>query len=229
MSTLSPSGTAPTSSLSIGRQSADFTAGFTEAIGPDLSAVFEAEQQALRDQGVPSGAVSVGTTVPDARLLDADGVPTSLAEAAGGFPAVLVFYRGAWCPYCNLTLKTYQRELLPALAGKGVALIAISPQTPEGTAAAVAGGELGFTVLSDPGNVLASRLSILTAPSAEARAAHTTLGFDVADSNADGSGDIPFPTVLVVDGERTVSFADVHVDYTTRTEVADILAAVDAL
>ena len=69
----------------------------------------------------------------------------------------------------------------------------------------------------------------VTAPNAEARAAHTQLGFDVADSNADGTAAIPFPSVFVIDEDGTVRFADVHVDYTTRTEVATVLEAVDAL
>ena len=144
-------------------------------------------------------------------------------------PAVLVFYRGAWCPYCNIALRTYQRELLPQLRERGVQLVAISPQTPEGSEQAVSNGGLEFAVLSDPANGLVRALGIRTEPSADARAAHTALGFDVADSNADSTGDIPFPTVLVVDAGRVVRFADVHVDYTTRTEVADVLRAVDAL
>jgi peroxiredoxin len=107
--------------------------------------------------------------------------------------------------------------------------VAVSPQTPEGSAQAVAGGGLDFAVLSDPSNAFVRALGLVTEPTPEARAAHAQLGFDVADSNADGTGDIPFPTVIVVDADRRVTFADVHVDYTTRTEVPEILAAVDAL
>ena len=142
---------------------------------------------------------------------------------------MLVFYRGAWCPYCNIALKAYQRDLLPALTERDVRLVAVSPQTPEGSEQAVQGGDLGFTVLSDPGNALIGRLGIVTEPTSDARSAQAQLGFDVADFNADATGDIPFPTVLVVDGDRTVRFADVHVDYTTRTEVPEIVAAVDRL
>ena len=72
-------------------------------------------------------------------------------------------------------------------------------------------------------------LGIRTEPSADARTVHTQLGFDVADSNADATGDIPFPTVLVIDHDGVVVFADVHTDYTTRTEVDEIVAALDLL
>lgn len=217
------------SNQTIAEQVDVFNDGFTTQIGPDLSDVFAREQLALTEAGVPAAAVRVGDTVRDAELVTTDGGTTTLAAALQGKPGVLVFYRGAWCPYCNIALQTYQRELLPKLREEGVALVAISPQTPEASELAIRNGGLEFTVLSDPGSALIRELGIITEPTADARQAHTTLGFDVADSNADATGDIPFPTVLVIDAGRVVRFADVHVDYTTRTEVPTILAAVDAL
>ena len=220
---------APGPTTTIADQVTDFNQGFTAQIGPDFSKVFDDEQSALREAGVPDDAVKPGDTVVEATLLTPQGTEVSLAETVGEGPAVLVFYRGAWCPYCNLTLKTYQADLLPQLRERGVALVAISPQTPEGSEASVTNGSLEFPVLSDPGNVLSGALGIRTEPSADARAVHTQLGFDVADSNADATGDIPFPTVLVVDHDGVVVFADVHTDYTTRTEVDEIVAALDLL
>jgi peroxiredoxin len=212
----------------ISDQVSTFNEGFNAQIGERLAGVFADEQAQLTSAGIPTDAVSVGTVAPDAPLLDAKGSQVSLYEAIGDSPAVLVFYRGAWCPYCNIALKHYQQQLLPELRTRGIELVAISPQTPDGSTAIIGNGELEFTVLSDPANQLARELGILTEPSADARAAHTDLGFDVADSNADHTGDIPFPTVLVIDKQRVVRFADIHVDYTTRTEVPTILAAVDA-
>ncbi len=213
----------------IARQVDDFNQGFTAQIGPELSAVFDGEQADLRASGVPDGVVGVGETAPDARLVTPTGEETSLADTRGDTPTVVVFYRGAWCPYCNITLRTYQQDLLPALHERGVQLVAVSPQTPEATEQSIANGELAFPVLTDPENVLAGRFGIVTEPSAAARAAHTQLGFDVADSNADDTAAIPFPSVFVIDADGVVRLADVHVDYTTRTEVADVLTAVDDL
>jgi peroxiredoxin len=218
-----------TSTRSISEQVDEFNTGFTEAIGPDLSAVFAGEQSDLVAAGRPASVIEVGDRLPSAELRDIDDRVVALADVLGGSPAVLVFYRGAWCPYCNIALKHYDETLAPELRGAGIELVAISPQTPDGSRAAVANGELGFTVLSDPGNLLAARLGIVTAPSAAAQEAHTALGFAVKDSNADDSPAIPFPTVLVVDADGVVRFVDIHVDYTTRTETADILAATAAL
>lgn len=213
------------SSPSISDQVSEFNAGFAKQIGERLADVFDREQAELDAAGVPVSAVSVGDSVPNAALLDASGAETELYAALGDGRSVVVFYRGAWCPYCNIVLKHYQAELLPALRERGVSLLAISPQTPEGSTAA--GATLDFPVLSDPSTRLIRQLGIVTQPTADARAAHTDLGFDVADSNADSTGDIPFPTVLILDANRVVSYADVHVNYTTRTEVADILQSLD--
>ena len=207
----------------------EFNVGFAQAVGPELSAVFASEQRDLVASGVPIGAVDVGDRIGDAGLSTATGGVTSLAAELDGTPAVLVFYRGAWCPYCNLTLKHYQLDLLPALTERGFRLLAVSPQTPDGTAAAIENGALGFGVFSDPDGVLIRELGIITEPSAEARTAHTALGFDVADSNHDGTASIPFPSVIIIDADRVVRFVDIHVDYTSRTEAADIIAAVDVL
>lgn len=213
----------------IREQVAEFNVGFDETVGPELAAVFAREQSDLRADGLPSGAVAVGDTLPDAELVRPTGETVTLAALREGAPAVIVFYRGAWCPYCNIALRHYNETLAPALAERGVALIAVSPQTPEGSAAAVEGGGLDFTVVSDPSHVLSDALGIVTAPSADAQRAHTALGFAVKDSNADETPAIPFPTVLVVDAAGVVRFVDIHVDYTARTETEVVLRAVDGL
>ncbi|KXO89944.1 peroxiredoxin [Tsukamurella pulmonis] len=198
-----------------------------EAGGP--MEAFTAEQRALAESGPGAGVARPGTPVPDGPVLDPYGAETTLAQVLGDRPAVLVFYRGAWCPYCNLTLHTYQTELAPALAERGVQLIAISPQTPDGSLSTAEKNELTFTVLSDPGLVIADGLGIVTTPSDEARAAQLDLGLDVTQANADGTTRLPHPSTVLVDGAHVVRWIDVHPDYTTATEPSAILAAVDAL
>lgn len=218
-----------TTTSTIRDQIDEFNVGFNTTIGPDLAAVFAGEQADLTAAGLPAGVVQVGVRLPDAVVETIEGDQASLSAVIGEGPAVLVFYRGAWCPYCNLTLKHYQQTLAPELASRGVGLVAISPQTPDGSRVVVANGDLGFTVVSDPGNVLAAAVGIVTAPSDAAQQAHTALGFAVKDSNADDTPAIPYPTVLVLDATGTVAFADVHVDYTSRTETDQILTVVDNL
>jgi peroxiredoxin len=194
----------------------------------EVAATFGAEQAALDAAGIPDGVLAPGAPMPDAELLDVDGAPTTLTAARHDGPAVVVLYRGAWCPYCNLTLRAYERQLRPALAERGVSLIAISPQTPDGSLGAVEAGELTYTVLSDPGNQIAKALGVRFIPGEDAGAAQRQLGLDTRVVNADGTGELPMPTVAFVDGTGTLRWIDVHPNYTTRSEPAAILDAIDA-
>ena len=195
----------------------------------DVLDIFEREQSTLATFGQPVGVLPVGSTLPDVELIGPDGVPTTLGEAAGGCPAVVVFYRGARCPYCNITLSNYQTLLLPALSDRVVRLIAVSPQGPDGSLTMQQKHDLAFAVLSYPWNVLARLLGIVTAPSQEVRAAQLRLGLDLTQINADATTALPWPTIAILDAGRTLRWIDVHPDYSSRTEADDIIAALDAL
>ena len=190
---------------------------------------FRAEQAGLRAGGVPVGVAAPGDPMPDAQLLDVHGSPTTLAQAVAGRSAVVVLYRGAWCPYCNLTLRAYQEGLVPHLEQRGIPLVAISPQKPDGSLSMQEKNELSFTVLSDPGNQVAAALGVLTAPSEDGHSAQRALGFALAEANADGTDGVPMPTVAIVDADGIIRWIDVHPDYTSRTEVADIVDALSAV
>jgi peroxiredoxin len=195
----------------------------------DVVAAFTADQSALDARGVPQNVAAPGSMMPDGDLLDVHGAATSLARLRAGRPAVVVFYRGAWCPYCNIALRTYQAELVPALGQRGVELIAVSPQKPDGSLTSAQSNELTYSVASDPGNQIATALGILTEPSPDSVAAQTKLGLDLTEANADGGTALPMPTVVVIDAAGIIGWIDVHPNYTTRTEVPDILAAVDGV
>jgi peroxiredoxin len=211
---------------SIGEQAQAFLAGPATAMPAEAMNAFVAEQAELDEAGVPAGVSVPGALMPDGELLDVRGDATSLAQVRAGRPAVVVFYRGAWCPFCNIALRTYEAELAPALADRGFVMIAVSPQKPDGSLSAAETNQLTYAVVSDPGNQLASALGILTEPSAEAAAAQQQVGLDLAEHNADGGVTLPMPTTVVVDASGVIH---VHPNYTNRSEVPDILAAVDSI
>jgi peroxiredoxin len=187
--------------------------------------VFTRNSQQLHARGIPAGVVKVGDALAPFTLYNAVGKPVGLEDLVATGPAVLVFYRGGWCPYCNLALRTYQRELLPQLDAWHATLAAISPQTPDQSLSTAEKAALDFQVLSDPGSRLARRIGIAFEQAEEVLAAQRRLGLDLAQVNEEGSTLLPMPTVLIIDPNRTVRFAEVHPDYTARTEVADIVAA----
>jgi peroxiredoxin len=192
-------------------------------------AAFGRERAALAQQPAPEGIAKVGEVLPDAELLDVDGSSLSLGDALDGGFAVLVLYRGAWCPYCNIALRIYETEMLPALRERGVGLIAVSPQKPDGSLTMKEKHDLEYAVLSDPGLVIGAALGVLTEPSEYGLAGQRELGLDLTEVNADGTTTIPMPTVAIVDSGRAIHWIDVHRDYSTRTEPEQVLAALDTL
>jgi peroxiredoxin len=215
-----------TTTSTIAEQVASLHRASAGQLPAEVAEAFAAEQRDLAAAGHPSGVAEPGSRLPDGELIDVAGGPATLAETLGGKPAVIVFYRGGWCPYCNIALRTYQAQLVPALAERGISLIAISPQTPDGSLSTKESKELTFTVLSDPGNQIAGQLGILTAPSDGTRAAQLQLGLDLTQVNADGTTALPMPTVVIADADGVIRWIDVHLDYTTRTEPGQILQAV---
>ena len=213
----------------IAEQSAAFQRDVVAKAPAEVSGPFLDEQAGLAAAGPPAGVPAPGAPMPDGALLDVHGAPTTLTEVRRGRPAVVVFYRGAWCPFCNFALRTYQQEILPELTARGIALVAVSPQKPDGSLSMRDTHELTFEVVSDPGNQIAGQLGILTEPTAPARGAQAALGIDVAAANSDGTATLPMPTVVLVDAAGTIRWIDVHPDYTSRTEAAEIRTALHTL
>ena len=216
-----------TTALTITGRVAELHATMAAQPPNEVMGAFRREQAELAAAGLPDGIAAVGTVVADVDLLDAHGAATALYAAAGDAASVVVFYRGAWCPYCNIALAAYQAQLLPQLTGRGVRLLAISPQAPDGSLSMQEKNQLTFSVLSDPGNVLAGRLGILTGPSGEARAAQLQLGLDLTTVNADATVTLPMPATMILDAGHVLRWIDVHPDYSTRSEPQQILDALD--
>ena len=198
----------------------------SEQIPDEALAAFRAEQTALYAAGVPRDAAGPGENLPDVQLLDVHGNSVSLSQIHGRRPAVVVLYRGGWCPYCNLTLRAYQGGLVPELDTRGVQLIAISPQKVDGSMLMQQKNELTFTVLSDPGNQVADAWGVLTEISREIRSVQRSLGLYVAGLNDDGKHILPMPTVAVIDAAGVIRWIDVHPNYAARSEVDAIVEAV---
>jgi peroxiredoxin len=215
--------------LTIREQSEQLKAAAAERLPTDVLEVFDRSIEDFLDQGIPTDSIKVGDVLEPFTLDDATRTPVGLAQLVESGPAVIVFYRGGWCPYCNLALRTYQQELLPQLEAFDARLVAISPQSPDESLSTAEKIALEFTVLSDPGARLADQIGIAFEQADDVLAAQRNLGLDLTKVNAEGAVRLPRPTVLVVDQDRIVRFVDVQPDYTARTEVADIIAALTKL
>lgn len=178
--------------------------------------------------GIVNNALKVGDTAPDFELSDAAGAQVRLSELLKIGPVVIAFYRGAWCPYCNLELKALQ-EMLPEFHAAGATLIAISPQTPDESLSIEEKHNLEFPVLSDGELAAITGFGLLHPVDDRTRGFYEKSGYDLVKSNGKVGWQLPLPATYVVGQDGTIAFAFVNADYKLRAEPADVLEAVKAL
>ena len=169
-----------------------------------------------------------GNPVPEATVRTLEGEALGLREALGGQPAVLVFYRGGWCPYCNTQLSGL-RLIRGDLDALGFRLIAISPDSPEHLKKTLEDQTLDYTLLSDSGAEAMRGFGIGYEVDAATREKLTRYGIDLNARSGEAHHVLPVPGVFVVDGEGVVQFAYVHPDYTVRLPQDVVLAAAKAV
>jgi peroxiredoxin len=175
----------------------------------------------------PAVLLGPGSPMPDGDLTDITDTPTTLHATRDGRPAVVVFYRGGWCPYCNLTLRTYERDLVPVVRSRGATLIAISADTPDGSLTL---HELTYDVLADPNHTIARQLGIMATPPTNDTATQTWRATSDAPPNRPSEDPgLPLPATVLVDAAGLIQWIDVHPDHVTRTEPVAIIQALDLI
>lgn len=185
------------------------------------------QRKTLVDTADRAGFVKAGDTLPAFILPEVDGGELGLEALVQRGPAVFIFFRFEGCPACNLALPYYQRNLWPSLKEWGVPLVAVSPQVPSKLVAIKRRHSLEFSVASDLGNTLGRQLGILYSFDDASRKQSLAHGRPIGEVTGTGTWELPMPTVIVVDRNRVVRFADVHPDWLIRTEAAPILEAVE--
>jgi peroxiredoxin len=206
-----------TSQTSLTAATQNVRARLREQLGPLLDE-FDARAEA---QTAGAGAREVGDIAPSFTLPDARGGMVAL-EAL--LPAVLVFYRGAWCPYCNLQLAAF-RAAHADLGAAGASLAAISPQTPDASLSLAERAELEFPVLSDAGNAVARAYGLVFQLDDAAIELHRRAGVDVPAHNGDDSWELPVSSVFAVDAGGTIRYRSVAADHRWRVGPDEVLAA----
>ena len=187
------------------------------------------QRATLVEQADPSAWIKAGDKVEPFTLLDVEGGELTLKGLTAKGPAVLVFFRFAGCPACNIALPYYERALQPTLKALGVPLVAVSPQLPERLGEIRTRHELSFKVASDPDNALGRRFGVLYTADEASQAAQRAKGAFIGDTTGTGTWGLPQPTVVVIGRDQVVTFADVSPDWLARTEAEPVIAAVRAL
>ncbi len=178
----------------------------------------------LQASGAAARARQVGARAPDFMLADADGNVVSSAELRSRGPLIVSFYRGTWCPYCNLELQALQ-ALLPVYQQHGASLVAISPQTPPNSRKSMRENKLTFPILSDVDGSVGAAFGLGFELPADLRELYLSAGIDLPAFNADPSWTLSMPARYVIGQDGGILYAEVNPDYTQRPEPEDVLGA----
>jgi len=199
-------------------------AKFKQRAAPELIATFQAGVDELVASGIVERAIKRGDVAPAFELPNANGKTVALSSMLSEGPVVLTFYRGGWCPYCNLQLRAYQRTL-PQIHELGAQLVAISPEPPDESLSTAEKNALEFEVLSDEKVEAARAYGLLFDFSDRLKQAYIGMGKDLSKINADGQWHLPVPATYVIAPNGRVELAYVDPEYRNRLEPSDILEA----
>jgi len=198
-------------------------ARFVEMAPPERVASAENAITEVADSGVLDEAINLGDKAPDFTLPDALGNLVSLYDELAKGPVILTWYRGSWCPYCNIQLHDYQMSLGDIQAA-GAQLMAVSPELSDSALTWKEKNELEFIVLSDVGNEVAREYGIVYRIPKGIEGGYVAGGRnDLTEYNGDDSLELPLAVTYVIGTDGTVEYAFVDADYRKRAETSEVV------
>jgi len=204
-------------------------ARFKEMAPPERIAATEGAIAEIAASGILDRAIKKGDKAPDFTLGNAVGASVNLYEELAKGPVILTWYRGSWCPYCNIQLHSYQ-ESLGVIAEARAQLVAISPELPDSALTWKEKEELEFAVLSDLGNEVARAYGVVYRIPDAISAGYVSGGRnDLTEYNGDDSLELPLAVTYVIDTDGTVVYSFVDADYRKRAETSEVVEAVTQL
>jgi peroxiredoxin len=212
--------------MSLNQQLAELHAERVRTWDPAVLKINIDQRQTLVETADPSAWVKAGDAVEPFVLRDVEGGDLTLEGLTARGPVVLVFFRFAGCPACNIALPYYEKALAPALRDVGATLVAVSPQVPERLVEIRQRHDLSFKVASDIGNELGRRFGILYTADEASQAAQRAKGGFIGDTTGTGTWELPQPAVVLIGHDRIVRFVDVSPDWLVRTQADPVIAAV---
>ncbi len=207
--------------MGLSEQLAEKKADSKKRIPAEIQKIMSSSTNALKERSLGAKAVQNGSTLPNFTLPDVHGKKVSLNDFDSDF-LIVSFYRGGWCPYCNMELKALQ-DVRTKLKSLNTELIAISPETPDNSLSTSEKNELFFSVLSDMDNVYARSLGLVFKMPKDLQAVYDKFGIKVAKHNGNEDYELPMPATYIVNTEREIIYSFVPEDYTERLDPETIL------
>jgi peroxiredoxin len=209
--------------MSLKEQLAEYRAGWYQRVPAERQAIMQRHIDQLRSGIIARTALKTGDRAPTIVLENAKGAVVDVATVLAKGPVIVSFYRGGWCPYCNLELKAYQ-EILPEITAAGASLVAISPEKPDDTVSTAEKNALTFEVLSDVGQKVGRAFGLVYEFTEELKGAYRGFNLDIpARNGTPGEWALPVSATYVLDRDGAIIYAHTDVDYRDRADPRDVL------
>ena len=195
---------------------------------PEVTALMHRATADLAASGQVERALKAGDIAPSFALPDANGAMVSSANLLAKGPLVLTFYRGVWCPYCNLDLKAIE-EIAPQVRVLGASLAAVSQQTAPNSRKSQKDNNLSFQILSDEGGAVADAFGIRFRLPDDLITLYEGFKVDLPTINGEPSWTLPMPARYVIGQDGVIAYAEVNPDYTRRPEPSELLPTLERL
>lgn len=190
-------------------------------------AVMQASTNQLKEEDLSGKAFKTGQVIPAFELPNAKGNTVKSADLLKNGPLVISFYRGGWCPYCNMELRALQ-SILGKIKEAGAQLVAVTPETPDNSLTTSEKNELSFEVLSDIDNKYAKELGLVFQMPEDLREVYHSFNIDVAKHNGNNDYELPMPATYIVNTNGEIMFDFVPEDYTYRLDPEEVLKALQS-
>lgn len=211
--------------MSLTEQLAEFRAGWRQRVPKDRQEIMERHIEELRNGEIQKTMKKVGDHAPAFVLNNAKGEKVDIVTLLKNGPVIVTFYRGGWCPFCNMELKAFQ-DILPQIKSAGASLVAISPENPDESLSTTEKNALTFEVLSDAGQKAGRAFGLVYDFSEELRSAYDGFKLDIPARNGNpGEWALPVSATYVIDSDGTIVYADTDTDYRDRADPLDVLKA----
>lgn len=214
--------------MSLQDQLNEFKAQFKQQAPAPAYEAFTRSTQELIESGQADNALKVGATAPDFVLTDPEGNDVALQDLLAKGPVVLSFYRGVWCPYCNIELQALEAAA-EDIRAKGATLVAISMQGAADSRKSQRDNNLSFPILTDKAGELAEKFGIRWQVQDYVIEFKKMFNVILPNIHGDGQWNLPMPARYVIDTDSSIAYAEVNPDYTQRPEPSDLFPVLDSL
>lgn len=173
-------------------------------------------------------ALKLGDSAPAFVLVNAFGERINSIELLKKGPLVINFYRGAWCPFCNLELAAYQ-DVLPDIEALGGQLVAISPELPDKAMTLSEKHKLKFQILSDTNNLIAREYGIVFTVDKKLRRLYRLMNINLSTSQGNKNYELPVPATYIIGKNGIIILSHVDTDYTNRLDPSEVIECLKAM